>query len=311
MTLPNFLIIGAAKAGTTTLHAYLRPHPQVFMPARKELRFFAYGGPGDDYNYPVKTLEEYERYFADAGDARAIGEATPRYLRTPAAAGRIKALIPECRLIVSLRNPVDQSFSAYLMDLRNGRLAPGTSYLAAIEEHPNFLRGYAADLETYFGLFDRSLFHIIRFEDLARDERAVARGLYGFLGVATDFVPEVERVANPGGLPKNRLLHRILADKRVVNFGKRYLPERLLDKAKVVRNDNLEKKRMAPEERAVAMAALREDILRTGELVGQDLSAWLRQPESKETGVETGAGPGAPPEPVPDCRGGALRVSPD
>ena len=92
-------------------------------------------------------------------------------------------------------------------------------------------------------------------------------------------------------MPKNRLLHRILADKRVVNFGKRYLPERLLDKAKVVRNDNLEKKRMAPEERAVAMAALREDILRTGELVGQDLSAWLRQPESKETGRD-GCGPG-------------------
>ena len=78
MTLPNFLIIGAAKAGTTTLHAYLRPHPQIFMPARKELRFFAYGGSGDDYSYPVKTRAEYESYFADAGDAVAIGEATPR-----------------------------------------------------------------------------------------------------------------------------------------------------------------------------------------------------------------------------------------
>jgi hypothetical protein len=279
MTLPNFLIIGAAKAGTTTLHAYLRPHPQVFMPARKELRFFAYGGSGDDYSYPVKSLEEYEGYFAEAGDALAIGEATPRYLRTPAAAGRIKALIPDCRLVVSLRNPVDQSFSAYLMDLRNGRLPRGTRYLDAIAGHPNFLRGYADDLGTYFGLFDRSLFHIIRFEDLARDERAVARGLYGFLGVATDFTPEVARVANPGGLPKNRLLHRILADRRVVDFGKRYLPERLLDRAKAVRNDNLEKQRMTAEERTAALAALRDDILRTGDLVGQDLSAWLRIPE--------------------------------
>ena len=197
MTLPNFLIIGAAKAGTTTLHAYLRPHPEIFMPARKELRFFAYGGTGDDYSYPVKTLEEYEGYFAEAGDATAIGEATPRYLRTPAAAGRIKAQIPDCRLVISLRNPVDQSFSAYLMGLRNGSVAPGTSYLAAIAAHPNFLRGYAADLENYFGLFDRAQFHIIRFEDLVRDPLAVAGALYGFLGVATDFTPAVERVANP------------------------------------------------------------------------------------------------------------------
>jgi hypothetical protein len=292
MTLPNFLIIGAAKAGTTTLHARLRPHPEIFMPARKELRFFAYGGSGDDYSYPVKTLAEYESYFAEAGDAKAIGEATPRYLRTPKAAERIRALIPDCRLVVSLRNPVDQSFSSYLMGLRNGSVAPGTSYRAAIAAHPNFLRGYAGDLATYFGLFDRDRFHIIRFEDLVRDEGAVARGLYGFLGVATDFAPAVARVSNPGGLPKNRLLHRVLADKRMMDFGKRYLPERLLDAAKKVRDDNLEKQRMTAEERAAALAALRDDILRTGELVGQDLSAWLDPPA-----------PAAAPPPPPAAAG--------
>ena len=125
------------------------------------------------------------------------------------------------------------------------------------------------------------MFHIIRFEDLARDERAVARALYGFLGVATDFMPEVARVANPGGLPKNQLLHRILADPRVVDFGKRYLPERLLDRAKAVRNDNLEKQRMTPEEREAALAVLRDDILRTGDLVGQDLRPGSASPRPR------------------------------
>jgi hypothetical protein len=280
MTLPNFLIIGAAKAGTTTLHAYLRPHPEVFMPARKELRFFGYGGSGDDYTFPVKTLAEYESYFADAGAARAIGEASPNYLRSAVAARRIRETIPDARLVVSLRNPVDQAFSAYLMVLRNGRVAPGTRFTAALAAHPVLGRGYADDLARYLSLFDRSQLHIIRFEALARDPLAVAQELYGFLGVAADFAPGVEKVSNPGGLPKNRLLHRILADKRVMDFGKRYLPERWLDAAKKVRNDNLEKQRMSPEDRAAALAVLRDDILRTGDLARLDLSAWLRMPEA-------------------------------
>lgn len=293
MTLPNFLIIGAAKAGTTTLHAYLRPHPEIFMPARKELRYFAYNGSGDDYTYPVKTREEYEGYFADAGAAPAIGEASPRYLGSQVAAQRISAAIPGCRIVVSLRNPVEQAFSAYLMGLRNGNVAPGTGFLPALAEHPIFTRGYAEDLGRYFGRFERSRIHVILFEDLARDPLAVAQELYGFLGVAPDFVPVVEKVSNPGGLPRNRLLHRLLADERVKDFGRRYLPERWLDAAKKVRNDNLEKQRMTPEERAAMMAIIRDDIRRTGDLVGLDLSAWLRGPEAPGAPVPAaGARPG-------------------
>jgi hypothetical protein len=293
MTLPNFLIIGAPKAGTTTLHAYLRPHPEVFMPARKELRFLAYNGSGDDYAFPVKTFEAYESHFADAGDARAIGEASPNYLRSQVASRRIRETMPDCRLVVSIRNPVDQAFSAYLMVLRNGKVAPGTPFIEALAAHPVLGRGYAEDIERYFSLFDRAQFHVIRFEALVRDPLAVAQGLYGFLGVDTGFVPEVEKVSNPGGLPKNRLLHRVLADPRVMDFGKRYLPERWLDRARKVRSDNLEKRRMSPEDRRVALAGLRDDILRTGDLLGLDLTDWLRVPDAPGAGAPQGVPAGA------------------
>jgi Sulfotransferase domain len=298
MTLPNFLIIGAAKAGTTTLHAYLRPHPEIFMPARKELRYFAYKGSGDDYAFPVKTRAEYEGYFAEAGAAKAVGEASPQYLRSAVAAQRIREEIPGCRIVVSLRNPVEQAFSAYLMGLRNGKVAPGMGFTEALATHPVLGRGYAEDIERYFSLFAREQIHIIRFETLVRDPLPVAQALYGFLGVAPDFAPEVEQVSNPGGLPKNRFLHRLLADKRVMDFGKRYLPERWLDRAKKVRNDNLEKQRMTPGERAAAMAMLEGDILRTGELVGLDLSSWLRMPEASGTGAGPGAGGAAAAAPA-------------
>ena len=280
MTLPNFLIDRAAKAGTTTLHAYLRPHPGT--PCRRARnRFFAYGGTGDDYSYPVKTLEEYEGYFAEAGDATAIGEANAALPADAGGGGADQGAdpgLPAGDLAAQSGRPVVLGLSHGAAQRVGG--AGDLLYLAAIAADPNFLRGYAADLENYFGLFDRAQFHIIRFEDLVRDPLAVAGALYGFLGVATDFTPAVERVANPGGLPKNRVLHSILANKRVMDFGKRFLPERLLEAAKGVRNGNLEKQRMAPEERAAAMAALRDDILRTGDLVGR-ISAWLRLPEAE------------------------------
>ena len=289
MTLPNFLILGAAKAGTTTLHAYLRPHPEVFVPARKELRFFAYGGSGRLY-LPGEDPRGIQSYFADAGDAGAVGEASPQYLRSAVAATRIKETIPGCRLVISLRNPVDQAFSglSHGAPQREG----GARHAALPRRSPPIGSSAAAMPRTssYMAVFDRSQFHIIRFESLVRDPLAVAQALYGFLGVATDFARG--RGVEPGRPAEEPLLHRVLADKRVMDLGKRYLPERWLDAAKRVRNDNLEKQHMSSEEREAAMAALRSDILRTGDLVGLDLTSWLRMPGAGgATGVPDAAAP--------------------
>jgi hypothetical protein len=276
MTLPNFLIIGAAKAGTSTQHTYLRAHPEIFMPARKELRFFAYDGEGDDLTFPVKSLAEYESYFAGVTGEKAIGEATPRYLRTPDTPRKIREVVPDCRLIVSLRDPSERSFSSYMMVVRNQNLTGVKSYGEALKKFPIFCRGYSEDLARYFQIFPREQIIVLRFEDLVRNPVGAAQTLFEFLQVDPTFEPEVERVANPGGLPKVRLLHGMLANKRVMNFGKRYVPERLLELAKGVRNKNLEKRRMTEDERREALAVFRDDILRTQDLIGQDLSAWLR-----------------------------------
>ena len=125
--LPNFIVIGAAKAGTTALHWYLAEHPAVFMTAVKDPAYFAYGvgtdgrllwGNPDLHIFPVKTLSEYERLFADAGNAAAIGEASTTYLECPQSAARIGQLLPAVRLLCSLRHPVDRAYSDYLMYLR-------------------------------------------------------------------------------------------------------------------------------------------------------------------------------------------------
>src|ERR687896_1743852 len=118
MALPNFIVIGAAKAGTTALYWYLAEHPAVFMSRVKETNYFAFGLDGEGrplygdpevHRFPVKSLSEYEQLFADVGGATAVGAASPIYLECPQAAGRIPELLPGSRIICSLRHPVDRA----------------------------------------------------------------------------------------------------------------------------------------------------------------------------------------------------------
>ncbi len=128
MTLPDFIVVGAAKAGTTALYWYLADHPQVFMSRVKETNYFAYGlgegghllyGDPELHHFPIRTIDAYERSFEGAGDARAVGEASPIYLECPQSAGRIRDTIPDARIICGLRDPVDRAYSDYLMYLRS------------------------------------------------------------------------------------------------------------------------------------------------------------------------------------------------
>ena len=122
MTLPNFLIIGAAKAGTTSLYRYLEQHPDVFMSEFKEPRFFAlendpldYRGPNDPAAHcEYKTLEAYETLFAGVRNERAAGEASTLYLYHEDAAERIRHYVPDMKMIAVLRHPVEQAYSNLL-----------------------------------------------------------------------------------------------------------------------------------------------------------------------------------------------------
>jgi len=126
MALPNFLIIGAQKSGTSWLAHNLRQHPDVFMPER-EIHFF-----DKDYNFK-KGIKWYEKHFADSRSEKAIGEKTPDYLwangigvegHLPDVHKNIFEILPMCKLIVVLRNPVERAISAVKHIIRSGRIAP-------------------------------------------------------------------------------------------------------------------------------------------------------------------------------------------
>src|SRR5918995_5717493 len=117
--LPNFIVIGAAKAGTTSLHWYLAEHPAVFMTPVKDPSYFAFGldehgkllwGDLDVHYFNVRSWTEYQRLFDDAGDATAVGEASTMYLECPQSADRIRKALPDVRIICSIRQPVERAY---------------------------------------------------------------------------------------------------------------------------------------------------------------------------------------------------------
>jgi hypothetical protein len=124
MTMPNFLIIGAAKSGTTSLHHYLKQHPQVYMSQIKEPSFFAFEGtkpaiPGPwkrwaAHNF-ITDIQAYRSLFQGVSDEVAIGEASTIYLVHPTAPQRIRHYVPDAKLIAILRDPAERAYSNYRM----------------------------------------------------------------------------------------------------------------------------------------------------------------------------------------------------
>jgi hypothetical protein len=191
VTLPTFLIIGAMKGGTTSLHGYLRQHPEIFMPERKELNFFVneYTGP------PIEPPEErnwsrgvtwYERQFAGSEHDRAVGEASPNYSRHPTYPGvaeRIAAVVPNVKLVYVMRNPIDRVLSHYLHDLANGRQQH--SLHAAVRQDDRYLAPsrYATQVEHYFRVFSADQVLLLKSDDLLARRAETVRRVLDFIGV--------------------------------------------------------------------------------------------------------------------------------
>ena len=143
MTMPNFLIIGAVKAGTTSLHDWLSQHPQIYMSSIKELNFFAFEGDNLEvfkgkFNKEYlagfeTTLQGYRKHFQGVTNEIAIGESSPTYLYHPKAPERIQHYIPDVKLIAILRNPVERAYSNYLHTIRDS-IEPFTDFAQALEE---------------------------------------------------------------------------------------------------------------------------------------------------------------------------------
>lgn len=300
---PNFLVIGAAKSGTTALWQYLRQHPEVYVAGRKHVRHFSFpeenptfaGPPPSGVNVPYAVVDDgqYERIFDDVVREKARGEASHSYLYQARAAREIHKYRSDMKLVAILRHPTDRAFSHYRQMVRDGR-----EYIDDFEEalgreeerkaenfwpdfHYKSAGLYREQLERYFGLFERDLIRIYLYEDLKSGPLVMLADLFRFLGVNDTFEPVVDVRYNASGMPKNRILHGALQGIRGIKpLVEKRLPERyyrkLLEVGSRVHNGNLKREKLDEEvRRRTTELYFRDDIERLQVLIGRDLSGWL------------------------------------
>ena len=309
MALPQFFIAGVPKAGTTGLYAALIRHPQLYLPAVKEPKFFLSdgrpprrGGPGDMQTYQehVWRRADYEALFEAAPPTAVRGEATPFYLYDRDAHQRIRRLVPDAKFILVLRDPVDRAYSNW-SHLWSAGLEKESDFLAACEREQRRRAAGWADFWHYLGLgmyggqvrdlqqtCGRDQVLVMRYRDLRDEPVATLDGVCRFLGVATGVISEVP--------PEN--VRAYVADSplnAVVRFGLRNggrvgqhfpVPVRRAASAPLLallhrsrqgyRNDSGRRRpRLTPDQRARLLPYFADDIRLLESVTGNSYADWL------------------------------------
>jgi hypothetical protein len=207
LILPNLLIIGAQKAATTAIYLLLKNHPDAYMAELKEIAFFT-----TDYKYR-QGLKYYSSHFLGWKGEKVVGEATPGYLHKPAAPERIFKAIPDIKLIVSLRDPIDRAYSAYVMQLTKGSEHPAISFQEAIDLSPEYIEygRYIKHLNRYLEFFSLRQICILIYEELQTNPQQFYDKIFDFLKIDRLKISQVDiPKSNVGGISKRLWIQQSL-----------------------------------------------------------------------------------------------------
>ncbi len=295
---PNFLIIGAARSGTTALAAFLDQHPDVFLCSPKEPHFLAFAGekvafagPGDDSTInrvAVTDAHQYRALFRRGGNRKAVGEGSVSTLYYhERAVGNIEKHLPAARLVVVLRNPIERAYSSFLYLTARG-YEPLRSFDAALDAetqridqgwhhlwHYTRMGYYTQQLPSFLNAFGHDRVKTILFDDLRDSPAKVLQEVFEFLQVDCSFQPDTAREVNRSGVPRNRLLNHSI---RFVNerpllkrAAKAILPPKQRER---LRNLNLRHPVLPQQSFRRLQALYRDEIAGLSDLLERDLSHW-------------------------------------
>lgn len=296
---PNFLIVGAARCGTTSLHESLGRHPEIFMPLQKEPCFFAFCNTRPEFvnarhNYLTDT-ESYLHLF-EGHTEKIRGESSTPYLYLHGQSiANIKALVPgaeEIKILIILRDPAERAFSQYMHNRRD--LREPLSFREAVEAeaqrkkdnwHFDFFyvdKGfYYAQVKDYIEHFPQV--KVCFYDDLERDPAGLLREICSFLGVDPDLAPAELKQRNRSGEMKMPALKRLMSDRKnpLLNFVRKLLSrntkKRMRNALKsLLLKYNLKKMQMDPAMRKRLIGIYSEDIEKLSGLLQKDLSAWMK-----------------------------------
>ena len=294
-SIPNFMIIGAAKSGTTTLFDLLKQHPQVYLPYRKEPMFFSH-----DDNF-INGFSWYLRtYFKKADIFKARGEATPHYLYwSVKTAPRIKDAFGDrnIKFLIILRDPVQRAYSWYLNMLQEGM--EDLSFMNALQSEQDrikdnwaelyrtgsmafgYFRGgaYASLLRPFLDLFPINAFHFLKVDDLVSQFDLTIRTLFNFLDLDPNVTIKLIK-SNPASMPQSRRLHTLFHQRsKLKEIAKPFIPEdiryRIKEWAIQSNLKPLSTSKLDIQVENELRLRFKPEVMELESIIRQDLSAWL------------------------------------
>jgi len=290
--LPNFFIVGAAKAGTTFLYHYLKQHPDIYMSAVKEPHFFA----DIDINEKIKRRyffkwDDYLKLFKGVTNEKNIGEASVSYLCYEEAAWNIRKVIPDAKIIIVLRNPVDRLFSHFLMDIRDGKLPSDANFIGTIKKdyysigkkgwgHTHLFVEcgiYYHQVKRYLDLFGWENVCISFFDDLKMDRVRFVKNILRFLDADDTWIPKLRVKSNVFARPRNKILQSIYSNIFIKDIGRKVVPDSMKESVVSIFLKKVAKPRITKEERDFLVNLYIRDISNLEKLLDKDLSQWYEE----------------------------------
>lgn len=305
---PEFFIVGAPKAGTTAMYSYLRAHPDLFLPERKELRYF--GRDLEVRDRRQLTEEEYFEHFRDARPHQKVGTAYVWYLFSERAASEIASFAPDARIIAMVRNPVDMLHALHGEHLANGNedIRDFTAALDAeadrragrrIPPHAHLPQGlwysrvprYVEQLGRYVDAFGRDRVHVVVFDDMAIDAGRVYAEILRFLEVDDTFRPPSFDVVNASRRTRSERLRHFLArppelPRRIIRHTvPAGLRRRWYERAKQLNVESRPREPMPPATRERLRREFHDEVVRLSDFLGRDLTGWTADPRPAGSGA--------------------------
>ncbi len=310
---PSFIVLGAVKAGTTSLYNYLGQHPEIEMSDWNWPRYFhiADGPPdfeslaaryGEDHladsegRYSMmiperipREMQQYESLWKD--NAKIRGEVSPTYIHDASVCASIASRAPDTKLLIVLRAPVERAYSHFVMDRRRGWESI-EDFGEALDSEPDdaddfwwgrrhYIRHglYAESVKQYLQTFPRDQVRIMFYDDLVSNSALYLKRIFEFLEVDPSFVVDTSKRHNKGLVRNNTMLTRLL----YANFpGREWLKKRISDQARTVVSKTLTKTThsaaspLTADLRARLVSRFRDDVRELESLVDRDLSSWVR-----------------------------------
>jgi len=290
----NFLIVGAARSGSTTLYDYLKIHPDIYLPDLKEPHFFSGVSP------MINTKEEYIGIFNNYQGESAVGEASTSYLFVPSTAKNIFDNLGKIKIIIILRNPVDRAYSTWLQS-HDHRDIENLSFEDALKMEESryqnrhelyfwpsvmyFRAGlYFEQVNRYINTFGKENIYVLIFEEFIKNPIFYCKRIYSFLNVNDSYTPPI-MIKNKYSKPRIQFLYDFISPppklflslyKKFPNKIRQYIYLLVSKIHKANRNDAVKKQPLSTDTRKELQNKYYENIKKLEELLERDLSIWYK-----------------------------------